>query len=34
MEQTPMPVDEDALVISDNGGIYGTLNDLWERRYS
>lgn len=34
MEQTPMPVDEDALVISDNGDIYGTLNDLWERRYS
>ncbi|MES2598164.1 MAG: hypothetical protein V4662_22710 [Verrucomicrobiota bacterium] len=32
VEQTPMPVDDDALVISDNGDIYGTLTDLWERR--
>lgn len=34
MEQTPMPVDEDAIIISDNGDIYGTLRDLWERRYT
>lgn len=33
LEQMPMPMDEDALVISDNADIYGTLRDLWERRY-
>ena len=31
MEQIPVPLDEDALVISDNADIYGTMADLWER---
>lgn len=28
MSQLPIPLHEDALVISDNGDIYGTLNDV------
>ncbi len=31
MAQMPIPLDEDALVISDNADIYGTLYDLRER---
>ena len=27
----PIPVRDDALVISDNGDIYGTLSDLYQR---
>lgn len=33
LSQMPIPIDDDALVISDNANIYGTVNDLWERRY-
>ena len=29
--QLPIPIDETALVISDNGDIYGTINDLRNR---
>jgi len=29
--ELPVAVRDDALVISDNGDIYGTLNDLFER---
>ena len=28
MEQIPVPISQDALVISDNGDIYGTYRDL------
>lgn len=31
LEQMPVPIDETALVVSDNGDIYGTYADLWER---
>jgi hypothetical protein len=31
MDQMPIPLDADALVISDNADIYGTLADLRER---
>ena len=31
MDQMPIPLDEDALVISDNADIYGMLDDLRER---
>ncbi len=31
IDQIPIPIDEGALVISDNADIYGTMNDLWER---
>ena len=31
VEQMPIPIDEDALVISDNADIYGTVSDLWNR---
>lgn len=31
LDQMPMPIDADALVISDNADIYGTVRDLWER---
>lgn len=34
LEQMPMPIDDSALVISDNADIYGTVEDLWERLYS
>lgn len=27
----PLPRDDSALVVSDNGDIYGTVSDLWER---
>jgi hypothetical protein len=32
LEQLPVPIDEDALVISDNADIYGTVRDVEERR--
>lgn len=31
LDQMPMPIDDIALVVSDNGDIYGTVADLWER---
>jgi hypothetical protein len=31
-EQMPVPIDDDALVVSDNGDIYGTVADIWQRR--
>ena len=31
MEQMPIPLDAKALVISDNGDIYGTLADVRDR---
>ena len=34
LEQMPIPIDESALVISDNADIYGTVADLWDRLYS
>lgn len=33
LEQMPVPIDDDALVISDNADIYGTVRDLWDRTY-
>jgi len=32
MEQMPIPIDEEALVISDNADIYGTVADISQRR--
>lgn len=32
LEQMPMPIEDEALVISDNADIYGTVRDLWLRR--
>lgn len=32
LEQFPVPVEDEALVISDNGDLYGTVVDLRERR--
>ena len=32
LEQMPIPIDEDALVISDNADIYGTVVDLLGRQ--
>jgi hypothetical protein len=32
LEQIPVPVDPDALVVSDNADIYGTISDLRERQ--
>lgn len=34
LDQMPMPIDDSALVVSDNADIYGTVADLWERTYS
>ena len=34
LDQMRIPVDDSALVVSDNGDIYGTVADLWERTYS
>jgi hypothetical protein len=34
LDQVPMPIDDSALVVSDNGDIYGTVADLWERTYA
>lgn len=33
LEQMPMPIDGEGLVISDNADIYGTVDDLWNRLY-
>lgn len=33
LDQMPFPIDDSALVISDNADIYGTVEDLWLRRY-
>jgi hypothetical protein len=27
----PIPVEDEALVVSDNADIYGTVADIWER---
>jgi len=32
LEQMPIPIDDEALVISDNADIYGTVTDIWQRR--
>lgn len=32
LSQVPLPVADDALVVSDNGDIYGTVRDLWARK--
>ena len=32
LEQMPIPIDDGALVISDNADIYGTVADLWQRQ--
>jgi hypothetical protein len=31
LDQMPLPIEENALVISDNGDIYGTVRDLTDR---
>lgn len=31
LSQIPVPVSPEALVVSDNADLYGTLADLWER---
>ena len=31
LSQMPIPIDDDALVVSDNADIYGTVRDLWGR---
>jgi hypothetical protein len=31
LDQMPLPIDDGALVVSDNGDIYGTVADLWGR---
>jgi hypothetical protein len=31
LEQLPIPIDDDALIISDNADIYGTMMDILER---
>ena len=33
LDQMPMPIEAEALVISDHADIYGTVRDLWDRRY-
>ena len=33
LEQMPLPIDDGALVISDNADIYGTVRDLCERNF-
>lgn len=32
LENLPIPLDDEALVISDNADLYGTMTDLWHRR--
>ena len=32
LSQMPIPIEDSALVISDNADIYGTVEDLWQRR--
>jgi hypothetical protein len=31
LEQMPLPIDDTALVVSDNGDLYGTVLDLYDR---
>jgi len=31
LSQMPIPIEDSALVISDNADIYGTVEDLWQR---
>ncbi|MCC6553328.1 MAG: hypothetical protein IT372_09955 [Polyangiaceae bacterium] len=31
LSQMPLPIEDDALVVSDNADIYGTVRDLWVR---
>src|SRR6478735_6506230 len=31
LEQMPIPIEDEALVISDNADIYGTVADVWQR---
>jgi hypothetical protein len=31
IDRLPVPVSDDALVISDNGDLYGTLDDVRQR---
>ncbi|MEW6732150.1 MAG: hypothetical protein AB1489_12550 [Acidobacteriota bacterium] len=33
LDQMPIPIDDSALVVSDNGDIYGTVVDLMDRSY-
>lgn len=33
LEEMPIPIDDSALVVSDNGDIYGTVLDLMDRLY-
>gem|GEM_PF-1130426 len=32
LEQMPIPIEDEALVVSDNADIYGTVADIWQRR--
>ncbi len=32
LSQMPIPIEDDALVVSDNADIYGTVRDLWRRQ--
>src|SRR6266404_977974 len=32
LERMPIPIDDEALVISDNADIYGSVADLWKRK--
>ena len=31
LEQMPIPIDDEALVVSDNADVYGTVADVWKR---
>src|SRR5262249_62015666 len=31
MAELPVPLSDDALVVSDNADVYGTMADLWQR---
>lgn len=32
LDQMPVPIDDEALVVSDNADIYGTVADVWKRQ--
>lgn len=32
LEQMPIPIDDEALVVSDNSDVYGTVADVWKRK--
>ena len=34
LEQMPIPIDDDALVVSDNADIYGTVGEIFRRAES